>query len=132
MSAGVLFVHNNFPAQFRDLAETLVALGVPCAAIAQGHAAGVEGIPMGKYSLDRGTTPGILPFAIRAEADLIRGAGALRMAKALQAQGFDPAVIVAHPGWGEAVFLDEVWPAAKRVMFGEYFYRGRGLDIDFD
>jgi hypothetical protein len=33
---GVLFVHNNFPGQFRDLAESLVARGVPCAAIGGG------------------------------------------------------------------------------------------------
>jgi glycosyltransferase involved in cell wall biosynthesis len=69
---------------------------------------------------------------VRAEADLIRGAGALRMAQALKAEGFDPAVIVGHPGWGETIFLDEVWPNARRVMFSEFFYRGRGLDIDFD
>src|SRR5437899_2975496 len=33
MPAGVLFVHNNFPGQFRDLAQTLIARGVRCAAI---------------------------------------------------------------------------------------------------
>lgn len=132
MPSGVLFVHNNFPAQFRDLAETLVARGVPCAAIGQRAAPGVQGVRIGRYALERGSTEGLLPFAVRAEADLIRGAGALRMAKALKAEGFDPAVIVGHPGWGETIFLDEVWPDAKQVMFSEFFYRGRGLDIDFD
>lgn len=132
MPAGVLFVHNNFPAQFRDLAETLVARGVPCAAIGQSQAPGVPGVRMGRYSLDRSSTPGLFPFAVRAEADLIRGAGALRMARALKAEGFEPAVIVGHPGWGETVFLDEIWPDARRVLFSEFFYRGRGLDIDFD
>ncbi len=132
MLAGVLFVHNNFPAQFRDLAETLLARGVPCAAIGADQAPGVQGLRIGRYALDRGSTPGILPLAVRAEADLIRGMAALRMAQALKAEGFDPAVIVGHPGWGETIFLDEVWPDARRVMFSEFFYRGRGLDIDFD
>ena len=132
MPKGVLFVHSNFPAQFRDLAQTLLARGVRCAAIGQSAAPGLEGVPIGRYVLDRGTTPGIFDFAVRAEADLIRGAAALRMAKALRDAGFDPAVIVGHPGWGETVFLEEVWPDAKRVMFAEFFYRGRGLDIDFD
>jgi glycosyltransferase involved in cell wall biosynthesis len=132
MGAGVLFVHNNFPAQFRDLAQTLTSRGVPCAAIGQTTAPGLQGLRIGRYALDRGTTPGILPFAVRAEADLIRGAGALRMAKALKAEGFEPQVIVGHPGWGETVFLDEVWPDAKQVLFAELFYQGRGLDIDFD
>ena len=132
MRSGVLFVHNNFPAQFRDLAETLVARGVRCAAIGQQTAPGVEGVAIGRYVLGRGSTPGMFPYAVRAEADLIRAAGTFRMAKALKAEGFEPAVIVAHPGWGETTFLDEVWPDAKRVMFAEFFYRGRGLDIDFD
>ena len=132
MSAGVLFVHSNFPAQFRDLAQTLVARGVPCAAIGQGPAPGLPGVTMARYAVERGTTPGMFRYAIRAEADLIRGNGALRVAKALKADGFDPAVIVGHPGWGETIFLDEVWPQAKQVVFAEFFYRGRGLDIDFD
>ncbi|HEY2358801.1 MAG TPA: glycosyltransferase [Phenylobacterium sp.] len=132
MPAGVLFVHNNFPAQFRNLAQTLVALGVPCAAIGSSQAPGMQGVRIGRYELERGTTPGILPVAVRAEADLIRGSGAFRAAQALKAEGFDPAVIVGHPGWGETIFLDEVWPNAQRVMFAEFFYRGRGLDIDFD
>jgi len=132
MPSGVLFVHNNFPAQFRHLAEDLVARGVPCAAIGQGAAPGIPGMSMGRYGLERGTTAGIFPFAVRAEADLIRGASAHRVAKALKAQGFEPAVIVGHPGWGETVFLDELWPDAKQLLFSEFFYRGRGLDIDFD
>jgi glycosyltransferase involved in cell wall biosynthesis len=132
MPAGVLFVHNNFPAQFRDLAETLLARGVPVAAIGAQAAPGVAGAPIGRYALDRGTTPGIFHYAIRAEADLIRAAAAFRMAKTMKAEGIDPAVIVGHPGWGETTFLDEVWPQAKQVMFAEFFYRGRGLDIDFD
>jgi glycosyltransferase involved in cell wall biosynthesis len=132
MSRGVLFVHNNFPGQFRGLAEALMARGVPCAAIASGVAPGIEGLAMARYSLDRGTAPGILPLAVRAEADLIRGSGALRVAHKLKATGFEPQVIVGHPGWGETLFLDEVWPDARRILFSEFFYRGRGLDIDFD
>ncbi len=132
MSRGVLFVHNNFPAQFRGLANALLGRGVPCAAIGSADAPGVEGVTMARYSLDRGTAPGILPLAVRAEADLIRGSGALRVAHKLKAAGFDPQVIVGHPGWGESLFLDEVWPDARRILFSEFFYRGRGLDIDFD
>ncbi|MGZ6038029.1 MAG: glycosyltransferase [Phenylobacterium sp.] len=132
MARGVLFVHNNFPAQFRGLAEALMARGVPCAAIGSSTAPGIEGMPLGRYVTRRGTTEGVFPLAVRAEADLIRGADALRVAHRLKDAGFDPQVIVGHPGWGETVFLDELWPAARRVMFSEFFYKGRGLDIDFD
>jgi glycosyltransferase involved in cell wall biosynthesis len=132
MSEGVLFVHTNFPAQFRDLAQTLVARGVRCAALGQSGSPGVQGVRIGRYAIDRGTTPGMQLFAVRAEADLIRGTCAMRMAQAMKAEGFEPQVIVGHPGWGETIFLDEVWPNARQVLFSEFFYRGRGLDIDFD
>lgn len=131
--AGVLFVHNNFPGQFRALAEALVARGVRCAAIAQQHAGQrLPGVPTIRYGLPRGTTPGIFPLVVRAEADLIRGSMAREAAKRAAAQGFTPDVIVGHTGWGETVLLKEVWPEAKQVLFPEFFYAGRGLDIGFD
>ncbi|THD54599.1 glycosyltransferase [Phenylobacterium sp.] len=132
MSNGVLFVHNNFPGQFRSLAAALVARGVDCAAIGSATSPGVPGVHIGRYALDRGTTPDIFTYAVRAEADLIRGTNAQRIARALKAQGFEPQVIVGHPGWGETVFLDEVWPNARQVLFSEFFYRAHGLDVGFD
>ena len=94
MPRGVLFVHNNFPGQFRDLAATLVARGVPCIAVGQNHSPGMQGVRLARYSLPRGTTPGIFPLATRAEADLLRGQSALTAARALRHEGWDPAAIV--------------------------------------
>jgi len=132
MRRGVLFVHNNFPGQFRDLVEALLRRGVPCAAVGQDHSGGMPGARLARYSLPRGTTPGIFPLAIRAEADLIRGRSAFDAASALKAEGWDPEVIVCHPGWGEMAFLDDVFPQAKRVAFAEFWYHGRGYDVGFD
>src|SRR5665213_108182 len=130
---GVLFVHNNFPAQFRDLAQLLVARGVRCAAISQAHAAeDVPGVPFIKYGLPRGSTFGIFPLAVRAEADFIRGSMALKAAERAKSQGFDPDVIIGHTGWGETVLLKEVWPEARQILYPEFFYAGRGRDIGFD
>ncbi|RAK61115.1 group 1 glycosyl transferase [Phenylobacterium hankyongense] len=129
---GVLFVHNNFPAQFRDLAQTLVALGVPCAAVAGQTAAGLEGVRIARYNLPRGTGADVYNLAIRAEADLLRGRAALKAASALKAEGFEPEVIIGHPGWGETVLLDDIYPDARQVLFSEFFYHGRNSDIDFD
>ncbi len=57
MPSGVLFVHNNFPGQFRDLVDTLRARGVACAGIGGAHAPGMEGVLSGRYGLPRGSTP---------------------------------------------------------------------------
>lgn len=132
MRRGVLFVHNNFPGQFRDLAETLVARGVPCCAIGQDHAKGVPGVRIYKYHLARGSTPGVYDLAVRAEADLLRARGAVEAARRLADEGWDPAVIVAHAGWGETVLLREVFPEARLAAFAEFYYHGRGYDVGFD
>lgn len=129
----VLFVHNNFPAQFRHLALDLVARGVRCGGFAQAHAAeDLPGVPMLKYRLQRGTTFGIHPLAVRAEADLIRAAHVLQAAQRASAQGFRPDVIIGHTGWGETVLLKEVWPDAKQILYPEFFYAAHGLDVGFD
>ena len=39
---------------------------------------------------------------------------------------------IGHTGWGETVLLKEVWPDARQILFPEFFYAGRGLDIGFD
>ena len=132
MPAGVLFVHNNFPSQFADLVDALVARGIPCAGLGSATARSVNGVRVAKYSLPRGSTPGMFPLAVRAEADLIRGRAALEGARALKEEGFDPQIIVGHAGWGETSLLSDAFPDAKQVLFGEFFYKGRGLDIGFD
>ena len=131
--ATVLFVHNNFPAQFRHLAQSLVARGVRCGAFAQSQATeNVPGIPAIKYALQRGTTLGILPLAVRAEADLLRASHVLRAAQRAQSQGFDPDLIIGHTGWGETTLLKEVWPDARQILYPEFFYASHGLDVGFD
>ena len=132
MPSGALFVHNNFPGQFRDLIGFLVEQGVPCAGIGQNHAIGMEGVQMGRYGLPKGTGSDVFTYAVRAEADLIRGWGAYRMARQLKAAGWDPAVIVGHPGWGEMAFLEELFPGTPQVAFAEFFYRPHGLDVGVD
>ena len=132
MAAGVLFVHSNFPAQFRDLAQALVARGVPCFAIGGEHAPGLPGVELVRYRLGRGTAKDVFPLAVRAEADLLRGRFALDAARWLKNQGHEPQVIVGHPGWGETSLLSHVFPAAKQALFSEFYYHGAGSDIDFD
>jgi glycosyltransferase involved in cell wall biosynthesis len=55
-------------------------------------------------------------------------AGAARLAKA----GFRPDVVFAHIGWGEALFLKDIFPAARVLLYCEFFYRARGGDLGFD
>jgi glycosyltransferase involved in cell wall biosynthesis len=128
----VLFVHNNFPAQFGFIAGRLAADGHRVVAIASETGRAIDGLRLVKWSASRGTGEGILPAAIRAEADLIRGGAAASVALALKAEGFEPALIIGHPGWGETTYMREIFPAARQILYAEYYYRSRGGDVGFD
>jgi glycosyltransferase involved in cell wall biosynthesis len=41
-------------------------------------------------------------------------------------------VIYGHSGWGETLFLKEVWSEARLLVFAEFYYRGQGADTGFD
>lgn len=130
--ADVLFVHNNFPGQFGAIATALKAAGDRCVAIGSHTARGVPGLPVVRWKSSRGTTSGILPTAIRAEIDLIRGQAAAQCAVQLKDKGFDPELIIGHPGWGETLFIKEIFPKAKQIAHGEFYYRTEGADVGFD
>ena len=128
----VLFVHNNFPAQFGFIAQKLRSDGHRCAAIASETGRALDGIQIEKWATKRGTTEGILPSAVRIEADLIRGGAAALAALKLKAEGFDPALIIGHPGWGETTYMREIFPNAKQIAYAEFYYRSVGGDVGFD
>jgi len=128
----VLFVHQNFPGQFGSVASALHARGDRVVALGGVTARELPGIPLYRWSSARGSTPGLFTPATRAEADFIRGAATVAAADSLARKGFSPDVIVAHPGWGESLFLKEIWPDARVLLLGELIYRTAGGDVGFD
>lgn len=130
--ARILFVHNFFPGQFGFLAAALVQVGDEVVALGGKMATDLPGVSLVRWQNKRGTTPNILPSAVRAEADMIRAAAALDAARSLAERGFSPDVIVGHPGWGETLYLKELWPSARLILHAEFFYSATGGELGFD
>jgi len=129
---GILFVHNNFPAQFAFVAAALVRRGERVAAISSRTGRPIPGVELLQWRPVRDGTQGIYPPARSAEHDLIRARAAADCALSLKARGFDPDVIVAHPYMGGPLFLKEVFPRARHIVHGEFYYQPHGSDSDFD
>jgi len=130
----ILFVHQNFPGQFKFLAPALAAQGHEVVAmtmqkVTQETWNGVRLVP---YAPSRGSTAGVHPWVSDFETKVIRGDACFRAAMQMREKGYTPDVIVAHPGWGETLFLKEVWPSAKLGIYCEFFYHAKGADVGFD
>lgn len=127
----ILFVHQNFPGQFRHLAAALTKGGHEVHGLTIGGR-DVPGVTVHRYKPSRGTGRETHPWAAEFETKVIRGEACARAAMELKQQGFTPDLIVAHPGWGENLFLKDVWPDAPLLAFVEFFYGAKGLDTGFD
>jgi glycosyltransferase involved in cell wall biosynthesis len=131
MTMRILFVHQNFPGQFRHAARALAAAGHEVVALGI-HTRDMPGIRSLRYRVTPPPRPSALEPAREFETMVARGLACAQAMQQLREQGFEPDVVVAHPGWGEALFCKDVWPAARLLVFAEFYYGGQGSDFGFD
>ncbi len=91
-----------------------------------------KGVKRLEYAPHRKVTEKIHPYLAGAEAAVLNGQAVARLAFKLRAQGFVPDVMIGNPGWGETLFLKDVWPEAPLISLCEFYYNGRGSDVGFD
>jgi glycosyltransferase involved in cell wall biosynthesis len=130
----ILFVHQNFPGQFLHLAPALQARGHDCRALTDASNKRDSRIPIMRYRHD---VPLPDPKATRLGRNFTqmtdRGVSAARACLQMRDKhGYVPDVIIGHSGWGETLFLKEVWPEAKLIIYAEFYYRGVDRDVGFD
>ncbi len=129
----ILFVHQNFPGQFKHLAPALATQHEVVAFTMQKNVpAEWQGVRLISYEATRGSTPKVHPWVSDFETKVIRAEAAFHAALQLRDSGFTPDLIIAHPGWGESLFLKDVWANAKLAVYCEFFYHAQGADLGFD
>ncbi len=130
----ILFVHQNFPGQFLHLAPELALRGHDCRALTDERNRRESSIPTWRYKHDgQAVDPGAARLGRNYIIHSDRGVTVARAALQLREnEGYVPDVIVGHSGWGETLFLKEVWPEAKLLVYAEFYYRGQGADVGFD
>lgn len=129
----ILFLHSNFPAQFRHLAVNLAK---------DSHNRVVFGT-----TREEGQIPGVYKFIYTPsrkphkethhyikplENAVLQGQAVYRELNKLKADGFVPDVIYGHSGWGPTLFIKDIFPQAKLLCYFEWFYNSEGSDVGFD
>ncbi|NBV43002.1 glycosyltransferase [bacterium] len=132
-SMNFLFIHPNFPAQTKHLLKHL----------AQNPAHDVRFICNPKATDIPGVTKIPVPPVFKGnkivhryvkefEAQIFRGQQIARLCSGLKRAGYKPDIIWVHPGWGDALFLKDVFPEVPLISYGEFYYRSFGADMHFD
>ena len=130
----LLFVHQNFPGQFLHLAPEMARRGHDVMAMTDAGNTRQSSVKTMRYKHD---APKVDPAQTRLGRNFTtmsdRGVTVARAALQMRDRdGYYPDVIFGHAGWGETLFLKEVWPRAKLLSYSEFYYKGAGADVGFD
>lgn len=130
----ILFIHQNFPGQFKHLAPALVQQGHEVVGISnrEGSPPTWNGVRILTYRIARQAAKDIHPWLADFEPKVIRADAVFRLALQLRQSGFTPDVVVAHPGWGDSMFIKQVWPDTRLGLYCEFHYTPTGTDVGFD
>lgn len=130
----LLFMHPNMPGQYKYL----------CPAFANDPANQVVFVTKNKtmeipnvhklyYELQREPSPHTHRYLQHAERAVLQGQEVWRSLNRLKnEEGFVPDVIVCHPGWGDALYVKDVYPDTPMLGFFEFYYHSQGADVNFD
>jgi glycosyltransferase involved in cell wall biosynthesis len=128
-----LFIHQNFPGQYRHLARHLANQpGNAVYFITQPNRNVMRGIHKLVYEAERPAQLICHPYTVDFDQAVRNGLAVAAVCKELVRQGIRPDLIVGHHGWGETLFIKEVFPEAPLLVYFEFFYHFANTDVDFD
>ena len=130
----ILFIHQNFPGQFRHLAGHLAANPQNrVVAICQPQAPRHPKVPNTLvYTPNRKAAPTTHHYLRTLEEGVLNGQAVAKVSLKLKKEGFTPDIIIVHPGWGEALYVKDIFPATPLLSHFEFYYHADGADTNFD
>lgn len=130
----ILFLHPNFPAQYRHVATVFgkdpknkVVFGTRTQ-----NDSSIAGVQKVYFQVLRDARAETHHYVRTQESAVLHGQAVYRMCIDLKAAGFIPDVICGHSGWGPTLFVKDVYPDTPLLCYFEWYYHGRGSDADFD
>ncbi|MBI5107803.1 MAG: glycosyltransferase [Rhodocyclales bacterium] len=134
----LLFLHQNFPGQFRHLAGHFAAdpgnrvLAIGEASNLEANAKVHPRIELHPYATPQPANAATHRYAQPYEAAVHRGLAVATLCEQFKSAGFVPDLVMAHPGWGDALFVRDVFPESRLIQHAEFYYHPAGSDVGFD
>ncbi|KZR72334.1 D-inositol 3-phosphate glycosyltransferase [Prochlorococcus marinus str. MIT 1313] len=126
----LLLVHQNFPGQFRDLSPALCDKEHELKAIGCSQRPCDSRIEVLRYEHGDHQLNGAHNQTTEVDDWIRRSEKVAELAMSLKERGWAPDVILAHPGWGEAMLLREVFPASPLIIWPELWLKANHLGLD--
>lgn len=128
----ILFLHRNFPAQFRYIVLELIKdPNNNIVFLTNNEKAQIPGVKKVIYKLKREVPKNCHRYLKFYEESIIHGQAAAEAAIALRNSGFKPDIIYGHT-WGPTMFMKDIFPDVPLLCYFEWFYNADGADIGFD
>lgn len=128
----ILFLHRNFPAQFRHIAAALAQdPSNKVFFITNNDKLNLPNIHKVFYKPKREVPKNCHRYLRFYEESIIHAQATAEAALALKNQGFVPDVIYGHT-WGQTMFMKDVFPDVPLLCYFEWFYNSDGGDMGFD
>ena len=129
----ILFLHPNFPAQFRHLATVLGKNKQNTVVYGTNRREGsIEGVNKVIYEKSRTARPETHHYVRPLENAVLEAQAVYRVTQKLKDQGFYPDVVYGHSGWGPTLYMKDVFPKATLLCYFEWYYNAYGSDASFD
>src|SRR6202050_4766068 len=128
-----LFIHQNFPGQYRHIVAHLASNPANRVYfLTQPNENAMPDVFKIIYPKDQRGFINCHAYALELDRAINTGALAAEACRGLRDQGFRPDLIVGHCGWGETLFIKDVFPDVPLLANFEFFYHAHGVDADFD
>ncbi|MCC6481633.1 MAG: glycosyltransferase family 4 protein [Sphingomonadaceae bacterium] len=128
-----LFIHQNFPGQYKHLIRHLADdPDNTVYFISQPNPNWMQGVIKLVYYPDLAAPIQCHRYTVDFEVAVRHGEAVAQSLAMLKAQGVTPDIIIGHSGWGETLFVKDVYPDTPLLSYFEFFYHHAGADADFD
>lgn len=128
----ILFLHRDFPGQFKYIAPEIAQnpLNLVLFITAEDKIPSVAGINKLVYKAPSAAKQ-CHQFAKTFEENVLHGRAAAEIGVAMKQKGIIPDIIFAH-SWGLGMFMKDVFPDVPMLNYFEWFWNAEGAVVGFD
>ena len=123
----IVFIHGNYPAQFRHLAAALGSSGahrvIFLTAREDSASQPIDGVETRQLALHRTPSEATHHYLVATEEAVLKGQSVLRALHELVEEGMSPRLVISHAGMGLGLFVKDLLPKAVHIGFFEWFFR---------